>query len=128
LGKKFILFIIILLVFSSFVRAYDWNFGMEGVLKIKKIGFNFGLDTHKISAGLVFETKERIFVNMNLGGSWNLTSVDLGSRLLFRIAFGLGFKMKSHRLMIIWDHISNADLANRNPGRNALGVRYGYQF
>ena len=54
---------------------------------------------------------------------------QLGSRILFRepIEFGFTF-FERHRISILFDHISNADLAEPNEGLDTLGVRYGYQF
>lgn len=54
---------------------------------------------------------------------------SLGSRVLFRVSFDLGWTFRlHHRLMLSFDHISNAGLASPNDGLDTLGVRYGYRF
>jgi lipid A 3-O-deacylase len=53
----------------------------------------------------------------------------LGSRVLFRLSLDLGWTFRlHHRLMLSFDHISNAGLASPNDGLDTLGVRYGYRF
>jgi hypothetical protein len=54
---------------------------------------------------------------------------QLGSRVLFRVPIEFGFAIgKHHRISIMFDHISNADLADPNEGLDTLGLRYGFQF
>jgi hypothetical protein len=54
---------------------------------------------------------------------------ELGSRVLFRVAFELGYAIaRHHRLMASFAHVSNASLADPNQGLDTLGVRYGYRF
>jgi lipid A 3-O-deacylase len=54
---------------------------------------------------------------------------SLGSQVLFRIGLDLGWTFRQHhRLMLSFDHISNAGLATPNEGLDTLGVRYGYRF
>jgi hypothetical protein len=106
---------------------------------------NFGLsinsrgDTSKIYGGVVweFQFSNGWFFNLGTGlavHNGQLESEDankkqLGSRILFRepIEFGFTFN-KNHRISVMFDHISNAYLANPNEGMDTLGVRYGYQF
>jgi hypothetical protein len=85
--------------------------------------------------GFLFENG--IFVNSGVGlavHSGQLESDDankkqLGSRVLFRIPIELGFTIfERHRLSIMFDHMSNAYLANPNEGMDTIGVRYGIQF
>jgi hypothetical protein len=54
---------------------------------------------------------------------------QLGSRVLFREPIEFGFAIdQHHRISIMFDHISNADLADPNEGLDTLGLRYGFQF
>jgi lipid A 3-O-deacylase len=53
----------------------------------------------------------------------------LGSRVLFRLAAEVGYDVSdSVRVSLLWDHISNAGLAEENEGLNNVGVRLGYRF
>ena len=106
---------------------------------------NFGLsinsqgDTSKVYAGVVWEFlfSNGFFFNIGTGlavHNGQLESDDsnkkqLGSRVLFREPIEFGFTFyERHRISILFDHISNADLAEPNEGLDTLGVRYGYQF
>jgi hypothetical protein len=54
---------------------------------------------------------------------------QLGSRVLFRIPIEFGLTLQErHRISILFDHMSNAYLANPNEGMDTIGVRYGFQF
>jgi lipid A 3-O-deacylase len=49
--------------------------------------------------------------------------------VLFRIPIEVGYSITAHhRLMLGFDHVSNAGLASENEGLDTLGVRYGYRF
>jgi lipid A 3-O-deacylase len=53
----------------------------------------------------------------------------LGSRLLFREAVELGARIgERHSLSLMFDHISNASMANYNEGLDSFGIRYGFRF
>ena len=39
-----------------------------------------------------------------------------------------GYDFGKHRLSIMLDHISNADLGESNIGLDIIGIRYGYKF
>ena len=54
---------------------------------------------------------------------------QLGSRFLFRIPIEIGWEFfRHHRIMMTFDHISNASLADPNQGLDTIGARYGYRF
>ena len=54
---------------------------------------------------------------------------ELGSRVLFRIPFEIGLmRYGNHGLSIMFDHVSNAYLADPNEGLDTLGIRYAYRF
>ncbi len=54
---------------------------------------------------------------------------QLGSRILFRLSCEAGFSLtEHHQLSLLFDHMSNAYLADPNEGLDTLGLRYGYRF
>lgn len=54
---------------------------------------------------------------------------ELGSRVLIRTAFDLGYSIRHrHRLMATFAHVSNANLAAPNQGLDTIGARYGFRF
>lgn len=96
-------------------------------------------DTSKAYGGLLWEFlfDSGFFVNSGVGlavHSGQLESDDankkqLGSRVLFRIPIEIGFTIfERHRLSVMFDHMSNAYVANPNEGMDTIGVRYGFQF
>lgn len=96
-------------------------------------------DTSKLYAGVLWDLEAPFggFLNLGLGGAVHNgrkdtedpDKKDLGSRFLFRIAIELGYSVtEHHRLMVTFDHVSNAYLASPNAGLDTLGVRYGYRF
>lgn len=96
-------------------------------------------DTSQAYAGLTwsFTPLERMFVEFSLGGAvhdgkLNGAGTDrkqLGSRVLFRESLALGFRIDDRNsVMVVFDHESNANLADHNEGLNNLGVRWGYRF
>ena len=61
------------------------------------------------------------------------TDVDdrksLGSQVLFRVPIELGWVLSPHyRLVLAFDHISNAYLFSPNQGMDTLGLMVGYRF
>jgi hypothetical protein len=95
--------------------------------------------TSKLYAGAVWEFQFRngFFFNTGTGlavHNGQLESDDanqkqLGSRVLFRVPIEFGVSLGGgHRISIMFDHISNADLADPNEGLDTLGLRYGFQF
>lgn len=96
-------------------------------------------DTSKLYGGMVWEYRSSfgVFVDIGFGGAIHDGKLDtrdpdrkeLGSRVLFRTGFDLGYEITPHhRLMLSFDHISNAGLASPNQGLDTLGARYGYRF
>ena len=54
---------------------------------------------------------------------------SLGSRVLFRIPIEIGFTAsRHHRVILVFDHVSNANLSSPNEGMDTLGLMYGYRF
>ncbi|UCG07106.1 MAG: acyloxyacyl hydrolase, partial [Desulfobacterales bacterium] len=54
---------------------------------------------------------------------------ELGSRILFRIPVEIGLLFREHHgVSIMFDHVSNAYLADPNDGLDTIGLRYSYRF
>jgi hypothetical protein len=54
---------------------------------------------------------------------------SLGSSVLFRIPIEIGVAVSSqHRIILAFDHISNAYLRSPNEGLDTLGLVYAFQF
>jgi hypothetical protein len=96
-------------------------------------------ETSKLYAGLLWEYQTRWGLLLDLGfglavhtGELESDNMDrkwLGSRFLFRLALEAGFALNEHhRVSILFDHISNANLVLPNEGMDTLGIRYGYRF
>lgn len=95
--------------------------------------------TSKVYAGALWEIESRIglFFASGVGAAVHDGNLDkrerhhkrLGSRVLFRIPIEIGYGFGAHhRLMLAFDHVSNAQLATPNPGLDTVGMRYGYRF
>jgi hypothetical protein len=57
------------------------------------------------------------------------TGTDLGGDFQFRTLVGVGYRLsESSRISVAIDHISNGGFNSRNPGREALSIRYGMKF
>ena len=124
------LIILVLLLTTPFVLgATEVDVGIEVVFGTGSAKFNLGLDINKVYAGFVIETtRQGLFVSLGLGGAVKIATRDLGSVLLFRASVGIGYRLNRHRLSVIFDHVSNGNLASYNPALNTFGIRYGYEF
>ncbi len=103
----------------------------EGIIRpIAGLMINARGETSKAYAGFTLGTKSPgVFVSLSLGGAVQVNSIrKLGSSVLFRLAAEIGYSIEGHRISLILDHISNANLADQNAGLDVLGVRYGYRF
>jgi hypothetical protein len=96
-------------------------------------------DTSKIYSGFLWEYlwPSGMFLNLGLGlavHDGKLETNDnnrkeLGSRILFRIPVEIGFLFTEHHgLSIMFDHVSNAYVAEPNEGLDNIGIRYTYRF
>ncbi len=95
-------------------------------------------DTSKIYSGLLWEYiwDSGIFLNLGLGLAAHDGELDnsddkkeLGSRILFRIPVEIGLLFAAHQgVSIMFDHVSNAYLAEPNEGLDTIGLRYTYRF
>ena len=127
--KRLVFIAAMLLVFLMPGYTAELDVGAEIVFGPGAIKSVVGIDINKIYTGIVIETPGRgVFANINLGGAIKLTTRDLGSILLFRASVGVGYRFNRHRISIIFDHVSNANLVSHNPALNVFGIRYGYEF
>lgn len=96
-------------------------------------------DTSKVYGGflLQWEPASPFFFSTGLGlalhdGERDADSASrksLGSRVLFRIPVEIGYAIgPHHRIILAFDHMSNAYLASPNEGMDTLGLVYGYRF
>jgi hypothetical protein len=103
------------------------------------VSLNTRGDTSKIYGGflLQWETASAFFFSTGLGlalhnGERDTDSAgrkSLGSRVLFRVPIEIGFAVnRHHRIILAFDHVSNAYLASPNEGMDSLGLVYGYRF
>jgi hypothetical protein len=106
-----------------------------------ELGFSINTRGHtsKIHGGLLlqWEPVGPVFFSTGIGLALHNGELEthrpdrksLGSRLLFRVPIEIGIVIdRHHRLMIVFDHVSNADLAEPNEGMDTLGVMYGFHF
>jgi lipid A 3-O-deacylase len=95
-------------------------------------------DTSKIYSGLLWEYMwdSGFFLNLGVGlaaHDGDLENSDdkkeLGSRILFRIPIEMGLLFTPHQgVSVMFDHVSNAYLADPNEGLDTVGLRYTYRF
>ncbi len=96
-------------------------------------------DTSSLYAGLNWEWDVwgPVFISLDLGGAVHdgklstseLDRKELGSRVLFRQALEIGYRVfEHHALSIRFDHLSNAGLVDNNEGLDTLGVVYSYRY
>ena len=95
-------------------------------------------DTSKVYTGLLWEYiwDCGLLLNLGLGLAAHDGKLDnsddrkeLGSRLLFRIPLEMGLLFTRHQgISMMFDHVSNAYLADPNEGLDTIGLRYIYRF
>jgi hypothetical protein len=78
-----------------------------------------------------------IFVELGVGGALHDGKLDttdpdrrsLGCRVLFHVQGDIGVELGDNwRLMAHADHMSNANICDRNEGLETAGLRLGYRF
>jgi lipid A 3-O-deacylase len=105
------------------------------------IGFsvNSDGDTSQVYAGLSWEWSfwGHWFAGFSLGGSVHdgetetdrVDRKELGCHLLFRESVEVGYRFGGrHAVSAFLDHISNANICDKNEGIDTFGLRYGYAF
>ena len=125
---------------AELVFSPSWQLWNGTVRPNVGVSINDGNDTSKLYAGALWERvwSSGLFFDIGLGAAVHDGETDeqdrpdkkeLGSSVLFRVSFEAGVAIGAHhRLSLMFDHISNAYLADPNDGLDTLGLRYGYLF
>ncbi len=94
---------------TSFIyTGLTWDYNFWGPMFVEG---SFGFALHDGETGLSTVSNE-------LGCTWN-----------FHESASLGYDVtEAHRVMLTFEHISNASLCSENEGISNVGVRYGYKF
>jgi hypothetical protein len=103
------------------------------------VSLNTNGDTSKVYGGflLQWEPDSAFFFSTGLGVALHDGKRDtdsdnrksLGSRVLFRTPIEIGYSVdRHHRIILAFDHVSNAGLASPNEGMDTLGLVYEYRF
>ncbi|MBO39504.1 MAG: hypothetical protein CMM75_10065 [Rhodospirillaceae bacterium] len=103
------------------------------------LSVNANGDTSQAYAGLTWEWRfwRKWFFDFSLGGAIHngktkTTLIDrkeLGCQVLFRESLDLGYIFaERHSISAFMDHISNANICEKNEGLETVGIRYGYRF
>ncbi len=99
--------------------------------------YNFAGTTNKLYAGLTWDAPlaQGFFVEGSFGLALHDGGLDepgrahYGCRLNFRESAALGYDIDPHwRVMLMVDHMSNADLCLQNRGLTNAGLRLGYRL
>ncbi len=103
------------------------NTGYGGLSWEWGLGSNFFLD---FSFGMALQDGQLKAKKDSAGNFITDGRPNLGSPVLFREAFDLGYRFQGvHSVSAFAAHISNAGwLAQQNDGMNFVGMRYGYKF
>jgi lipid A 3-O-deacylase len=123
--------------FFKYIWSPRPHVGVDANTEGKTTNYYFGLawdwDFYKPN----WSRGDGFFATLALGGAIHDGKLDtrnpgrksLGGRALFREGFDLGYRFNEHvSLSAFVDHISNANLANRNEGLTNAGMRLGYRF
>jgi lipid A 3-O-deacylase len=103
------------------------------------ISINTRGDTSKVFGGFRLEWQPLSFLMLSTGLGVTLhdgkrdtdlsNRKSLGSQVLFRVPIEIGWVLNSqYRIVLAFDHISNAYLFSPNEGLDTLGLMVGYQF
>ncbi|AWZ02172.1 MAG: acyloxyacyl hydrolase [Rhodobiaceae bacterium] len=94
---------------TSFIYSgLTWDYNFWGPMFVEG---SFGFALHDGETG-------KSTVGNELGCTWN-----------FHESASLGYDVtEAHRVMLTFEHISNASLCSENEGISNVGVRYGYRF
>ena len=99
--------------------------------------YNFAGTTSKLYAGLTWDVplQRGFFLEASFGAAVHNGSLDepgkaqYGCRVNFRESASLGYDIDaSWRVMLMLDHMSNADLCDKNRGLTNAGLRLGYRL
>lgn len=125
---------------TEFIFIWPNHSLLDGVVHSNLgISLNNQGDTSKIYSGFLWEYiwKSGLFFNLGVGvavhdGELESNEGDkkeLGSRILFRIPLEIGLLFaRHHGISLMFDHVSNAYLAEPNQGLDTIGIRYTFRF
>ena len=135
-----------------------WDINLEILLRpfefTKPIGapqpiigadYNLSGDTSQFYGGFYWQWEDIWIKNLFMGFSLGLAvhngkqtrydradldkGKELGFRLLFRESAEIGYRFQPNQtISLMFDHISNANMADSNEGLDNFGIRYGYEF
>jgi len=97
----------------------------------------FGATWTWLVAGNIVQPQDGIFLSYFFGPGFNDGDIiarrpdhkSLGSSILFREAFDLGYQFASgYNVSLFIDHVSNGGLAKHNQSINDVGLRLGLRF
>ena len=123
------------LLFHPF--AHLWSGSVRPTLGVN---LNTAGDTSHIYSNVLWEVAndEGWFFNVGLGAAWHNGRKEtrpgedkkqLGSRFLFHVPIEAGYSFgERHSISLLFQHLSNAGLADENEGMDNIGLRYGYRF
>ena len=123
--------------FLKFLFAPRPHFGISANTAGDTSQVYFGLTWTVTLFRSVFLNGDSLFVDGSLGGAVHNGELDtnelgkksLGSRILFRESLELGWAFTPNQsISLMLDHISNANLGERNEGLDNVGIRYGLKF
>lgn len=103
------------------------------------VSINTRGDTSKVYGGIILQWTPVSPFSFSTGlglalhnGKTDTQATDrksLGSSVLFRIPIEIGIDVsRHHRIILAFDHVSNAYLTTPNEGMDTLGLNYAYQF
>lgn len=108
---------------------YEWGtIGLFGAVEVDDDSDFY------LGAGVaaLWDMSEKWFLEGSLAGGYydaGSGGDDLGGHVQFRTLIGVGYRLSTNRrISLAADHLSNAGLKDRNPGRNALLLRYAISF
>ena len=115
-------------------RFEDWfdTFGFKQAPYIGAIYDNDG--DYWIGSGLIETVYPfgRMFLEGSVGSGYYAQGpegYDLHSKLIFRLSIGVGYDLRSgNSVSLMLDHLSNAYLADKNPGTEFIALRYWHRF
>ena len=124
---------------AELIFGFPNNRLFSGVVRTNLgLSLNSQGDTSKVYFGLLWEYTwdSGLFFNLGLGLAAHDGDLDnsddnkeLGSRILFRIPVEIGLLFTKHQgISVMFDHVSNAYLADPNEGLDTIGLRYTYRF
>lgn len=128
-------------------QAAQVQFGDENIAKELYIGYDLGRTYGPFQPTIGASITDQGAAWIGAGAKWTSTSIidgplfietslmpglyakgdgpDIGGALQFRSSFGIGYQFENGgTLLVSYDHRSNADTQDLNPGLETVAVRY----